>query len=186
MSIRKSVVFGTILLAAVGLCIFSVFWGNHMKITSPSRILSEYIRKGNVDDLVLTIYFVDPSILTHIPVSIDGLINWCGDNKVTVSGSQLAEHIDLVNQMINTDLERVKSRDSTSYLNARVYYVFETNRGQKIFDVAMWGVARGDSECIVVNGQYVKTIEAFYSIIFPFLPGDYAKTLDEYISLVKH
>ena len=182
MNTCKRVVFGIIIIVTIGV----VFWGNHIMMERPSQMLSEYINQGKLVELNLTIYFVDPSILTYIPVDIEGLKEWGGDNKITVNGSQLAEHISLINQMINTDLSRVNNKDKNSYLNARIYYLFETNYGKNVYDVAMWCDARGDNESIIINGRNYKSNDIFYNVIFPFLPEDYAQVLVEYISLGKY
>ena len=185
MNIRKSVFFAIIILviAMTTISIVFVFWGDKMHLARSSRILSEYINQGKIENLSLVIYYFDPTILTLFPVSIDSLIAWANDNKITVNSVQLEENIDLVNQMINTDLLRVRYGDDYSYIDARIYYVFETKKGQKVFDVAMWCDARGDYESIVVNGVNVKTNEIFYHVILPFLPEEAAKTLENYIGL---
>jgi len=54
--------------------------------------------------------------------------------------------------------------------------VFETNKGQKIFDVVMWGF--NNSNSIFINGYEMKENEIFYDAIIPFLPEDLVKNLE--------
>ena len=55
-----------------------------------------------------------------------------------------------------------------SYLNARIYYVFETGEQGKILDVAMWG----DNANIFVNEIEIKENDIFYDVLITFLPED--------------
>jgi len=57
------------------------------------------------------------------------------------------------------------------YLDAHIYYVFETEENGKLFDVAMWGIYGG----VYVNGVEVNDNAIFYDAIMPFLPDDIDK-----------
>jgi hypothetical protein len=85
------------------------------------------------------------------------------------------EHTDLLKQLSNAALIPVEPE---SRINARLYYVFETKKGKKILDVAMWG----NDSSIYVNGLEVKENINFYDVLMPFLPEDKAKEFKEYLS----
>ena len=130
----------------------------------PAKELENYtkiIEDENFDKFSLTIYYIDRTILTIIPLSVDQLIKYDNVNKIVISGSDLKEHIDLLKQINKDDLIPVKK---ISRLDARLYYVFETEEG-KVLDVAMWG----DDNNVFVNGLEVKWNDVFSDIIKPFL-----------------
>ena len=103
------------------------------------------------------------------------------EQKFVIDGNSLEEHIELLKQVGNITLIPVKEE---SYINARIYYVFETNKGNKIFDVTMWGYAEGmgqfDDEYININGFAFKENDIFYDLIIPFLPEDGANMIEGY------
>jgi len=132
---------------------------------------STLIKSGNLHDLSLTIYYVSPFVFTNHPWSVDDLIRECEGQEIVVDGSDLGKYIDLLNQIGNTAL--IPVLEKSSYLDARIYYVFETEKRGKIFDVAMWSSDGG----IFVSGLEVKGTNIFYDVITPFLSEDAVKTL---------
>ena len=145
-----------------------------MRAQAALNNFSKQIARGNIDNLKLRIYYVNPNLLTMIPVSVERLINSEGDDRVqkfVIDGNSLEEHIELLKQVGNITLIPVKNK---SYINARIYYVFETNKGNKIFDVTMWG----EYHSIFVNGFEVEENDIFYDLIIPFLPEDEANTME--------
>ncbi len=153
-----------------------------MRAEAALKNFSKQIERGNLDNLRLIIYYMNPNILTGIPVSVEALINSEGDDRVqkfVIDGNSLEEHIGLLKQVGNITLIPVKEE---SYINARIYYVFETNKGKKIFDVTMWGwgMGEGDEEYIYINGFAFKENDIFYDLIIPFLPEDEAYIVEGY------
>jgi hypothetical protein len=145
--------------------------GGAMRAEAALKNFSKQIERGNLDNLRLRIYYMNPSFLTMIPVSVEDLINaedggWV--KKIVVDGNSLEEHIGLLKQVGNITLIPVKDK---SDIDARIYYIFETNKSNKIFDVAMWG----DYNSVFVNGFEVEANDIFYDLIIPFLPEDGAK-----------
>jgi hypothetical protein len=130
----------------------------------------EKIDNENVNDLVLTIYYMDPKILTPFALDIKDLVAR-DDIKIVISGSELEKHIDLFKQISNNVLTPIIK--ITCLLDFRVYYVLESEKNGKLFDVAMWG----DNQSIFVNGLEVKENDIFYRMIMPFLPEDDARRL---------
>lgn len=167
----------TIVLIATAALIRSGFL--NMQEKNSSAELSKYIeriKQGKLDELSLTIYYMSPDILTNMPVRVKDLKENYYELKVTVSGSRLREHIDLLERVANTALTPVEEQGSDGF--ARLYYVFETKNNRKIFDVCMWN-GKGD---IFVNGVEFKAQDIFYEVIMPFLPENEAEELEEHIN----
>lgn len=145
-----------------------------LKETSPKFF--ELIESGNLSDISLTIYYMDPFTLTRLPVKIDDLISGKYDSKkIVIDGNRLKEHIDLINRLNHTALKKVIKK---SYVNARLYYVFETDKNGNMFDICM-GTGNGNS--IFVNGIEVKYNDIFFDIIIPFLPEDDIQDFEKWL-----
>jgi len=105
-----------------------------------------------------------------------GLISILQDEKIVINGSCLVEYVDLLNKLSSDAITPVEHK---TYIDARIYFVFENNKGRKIFDVAMWG---GDDSSIFVNGVEVEGSDIFYQAIMPFLPIDAAGELETFLN----
>lgn len=174
MHLKKGKIFGFLLLLILATTIFFIFGGMDMFSRKSSANFSEIIKQDNIDNLSLKIYYMSPYMLTLRPLNVDDLINMSEVHKVVVSGSSLKEHINILNQISNADFIPVKNK---SCINARLYYVFETKKNGKVFDVALWG----NENSVFVNGVEVKGIDAFYDVVIPFLPEDIVKELKKYL-----
>ncbi len=141
-----------------------------MKTESVISEYSEIINKGDIKELSLTIYYIDPNVLTYAPLSVGNLIENNFTTKVIVNGNELEKHCDLLRQIIVDKLVPVKN---TSRVNARIYYVFETTTGDKVLDVVMWG----DDYSIFVNDIQCEANDVFIDIIMPFIPEKLKNTL---------
>ena len=146
--------------------------GTDIRPEKALKYFSKQIEQGNLNDLSFTIYYVSPNIFTLYPWSVDDLVR---GHPIVIDGTRLEEHIDLLKQMSNAALIPVEHE---TRINARIYYVFETKKGKKIFDVAMWG----DDNSIYVNGLEVEENNIFYDVLMPFLPEDAAEELQTYLS----
>jgi len=140
-------------------------WGGNKSPERAIGYLLRQIERGNVNDINLQIYYYSLDKLIPFPMRIDALVGGEYDYKVEVSGSCLEEHIELLNRMGEVDL---KPMDKGFYPCVRLYYIFETANGRKIFDVAMFGF----DERILINGSEFVGNDAFYDIVIPFLPED--------------
>lgn len=165
---KKHTVLWFIILLLLAVTILSSCKEDNMNSIKSSLNFSEFKLK-NIDDISLTIYYVSPLILTRAPLSVDDLVHRYEENKVFINSSGLKEHIDLLNQIINTTLMPV---ENNSFLDARLYYVLESDKDGKIFDVAM---CASDGKSIFVNGNKVEMNDIFCKIVIPFLPEDIAK-----------
>lgn len=125
----------------------------------------EMLEEDIPEDLSLSIYYINPSILTRVPLSTDDLIKFPGVKKIIIESQDLEEHMTLLKKMDSTILHPVKEK---SYINARLYYVFEVGSSDKILEVAI-NQLHGS---VFVNGVEVEDNQLFYDIIIPFLTED--------------
>ena len=139
----------------------------------PSLRLAKMIESESIGDLSLTIYYMKPSILTFLPVTVDALIDWHEDQRIIIYCNDLEEHIDLFKQISNKDMK--PKWNKTPYKNIRLYYLLESEKNGKLFDVAMWGY----DESMYVNGIEVMGGEIFYDVIIPFMPEDVIKDWED-------
>lgn len=133
--------------------------------------LNSLLTHENPNDMTLSIYYMNPYILTDIPMNINSLKEVC-THKIIIDGSSFKDHL----TSLKTDYIYLNKTIINSYLNCRVYYVFESKTKGKLLDVAMW-TSGGN---MLVNGQEVKSSDIFYNIIMPFLPEEAARDLQKY------
>ncbi|MDQ6422392.1 hypothetical protein RB620_23455 [Paenibacillus sp. LHD-117] len=178
MNLQKRIIIRFPILMLLAVTILASCGGNNMRPEKALNSFSKLIENKNLDDLSLTIYYISPSILTRAPLSVDGLINSSHVHKEVANGSSLEEHIDLLNQLSNDVLIPVENK---SRIDARFYYVFETKKNRKIFDVSMWG----NDNSIFVNGLEVQEDDIFYDVVMPLLSEDGVKALETYLNREK-
>mgnify|MGYP000867909886 CR=1 FL=1 len=175
MRTKNNVIISLLLLSALTIAtILTSCGGNNMR---PEKAIKEYleiIEKETFDELSLTIYYIDPMLLTRAPLSVDKLINFNNVNKIVIDGSELENHIDLLRQISADKLKPVRN---PSRINARIYYVFKTAEEDKILDIAMWG----DNNSTFVNGLEVKENDVYLNIIMPFLTEEAKNDLEPYL-----
>ena len=190
MNTKKNIFLVFPILILLSVIILSNCGRDNMQSEKASLNFSEIIEYGNLNDFSLTIYYMSPFKLTRFPLSVDDLVygitavnepprekndkNGLYEQKFVINGRRLEEYVDLLIQLSNTQLIPAEKE---SYLNARIYYVFETEKEGKIFDVAMWG---GENNSIFVNGLEVEGKDVFYDIIMPFLSEDAAEELNNW------
>jgi len=162
---QKSMVIGFFLLIVPTIIILFIWGRSKMNISKTTLTPHEFIEQGEYGGLGLTIYFMDPYCLTRAPIRVIDLTENQYDYKITINGSAQGDDIfnTILNPLINTELLPVENK---SYVDARIYYVIETEKGQKLFDVAMWG----KNNSIFVNGVQVNENKIYYDVIIPFLP----------------
>ena len=137
---------------------------------------SEIIESENLSDVTLTIYSMKSFTLRQ--ESADELINHPDTIKIVVSGRELKEHTDLLNQLINTELIPVENE---SRVDARLYYVFEHKEYGELFSFLAGGAVgtivfldgieavNTLSFTVFVNGIEVESNDIFYDVVRPFL-----------------
>lgn len=129
------------------------------------RALAEYSKVVEGDppeDIRLTIYYLSPMILTRVPLSGDDLATFPGVGIITVSSEELASHWALLKELTPSMLKPVQEE---SYMNARLYYVFETGDSNKILEVVISEI----HGTVFINGIEVEDNPIFYDLIIPFL-----------------
>lgn len=113
-------------------------------------------------DLKLTIYYMDPQILTRIPLSAEDLINASFTQKIVIEHEELLKHLNLFQQLNAPILQPVKEK---SAINARLYYVLESTASGKLLEVTVSQIYG----TVFVNGIEVEDNPIFYELIAPFL-----------------
>jgi hypothetical protein len=116
-------------------------------------------------DFTLSVYYIDPRILTRAALSVDRLINYSIVTNIVINSDELKEHIDLLKRLNSAELIPVEEE---SYIDARLYYVFESEKDGKILDVALC-TSRGH---MFVNGMEVAMNPVFVELVLPFLPEE--------------
>jgi len=137
---------------------------------NPMVAFSRMVEQGYIDSLTLTIYYVRAAVYFGTAGDADDLLRgWSGFSdddaeKVVVKGSQLKEHIDLLQRMSNTELVPVPI-ENPSRINVKIYYVFKTIWGQKVLDIAMWGY----NGSVFINDVEFEKNTIYYEMMVPFL-----------------
>jgi len=174
MILRKRVIIGFCALLTISTASIVGFIMNN---TRPHRALDSFARmveSGNLDDVRLRIYFIEPGAIILPPLSLDELIAF-PSSGFTIESNRLAEHMDLLRH-INSEL-LVSSNDSHS-MDTRIHLIFETTEGSRLFDVTMW--ARPYRR-MLVNGHLFEEIQIFYDILMRFLPEHESNLLRRFI-----
>lgn len=169
-NVKKRIIVGVFvfLLSAIPV-LFSIYF------TKPSLNVSEMIENENINDLSLTIYYLSPYTYMFYPVSsVEDLSHRC--EKIVINGGDLKKHIDSFRQISNDDLKPIIWKSSD--LDLRLYYVLESKKNGKLFDVAMWGK---DGDSMIVNGYEAKGNNIFIDVIIPFLPEDKAESWEDFM-----
>lgn len=172
---KNGIILGVFILLFIAVTSLIMFGSNDIISKKSSIKFSKLLKQENLDDLSLTIYYINPLILTLYPLSVDDLINMDNVHKIIIDGSNLEEHIDLLNRISNVDLVPVEQE---SRVDARLYYVFETENNRKVFDVSMWG----KDNSIFVNGIETEENDIFYDVLETFLPDEITKDLELYLT----
>jgi len=172
MNARKKLVL--ILFAALvvlGFVIFKIFGGDMRARSAIDRFVLR-VEQDRLDDVRLLIYFMSPFVNTSRPIDIEALINWHYSTRVVVESDELRQHAHILRQL-NSSTLIPDTRGSE--MDLRIYFVFETTNGRRLFDAAisMW---RADGT-MSINGRDFKRSDMFIDIIMPFLPDAAANSL---------
>lgn len=132
---------------------------------------SQAIEQEMPNGFHLSIYYIDPSILTRSPLSVDELVHSSLVQTIIIDSEHLKENIELLKQLNADGLIPAKSK---SKLNARLCYIFETDNNEKLLEVAVGG----DNNSIFVNGVEVEHDDLFRNVIEPFVSEDVMNDLE--------
>ncbi len=131
----------------------------------PQNPLADYEKMLSGDipqNLRLTIYYMDPTILTLMPLSAEDLMDFPETRKIVVESGELAANFEPFKELNFSILQPAKI---TSYIDARMYYVLEAGDSGKLLEVTISQV-HGN---MFVNGIEVEHNRIFYDLIDPFL-----------------
>lgn len=141
----------------------TICWSGFVRAEKPSE--KEDIKSEiNLKNVTLELYYLDPSVLTRKPLTVDDLVESC-DTHVVVEPDTLYENRQTIFEMLDTSTVPM---EGDAYLNARVYYVMKSTNGKTLFEVAMWG----ENGSIFVNGVKCHAEKVFYDVALKFLPGE--------------
>lgn len=162
----KKMICVTVFVIITLLGIFIVFSKGHnkrdMQVEDALSSYLEAFEDGVSNDISLTIYYIDPTILTRAPVSVEGLLTFSDVRKIHISHNDLVAHYELLTRLNASNLQPVTERTG---INARLYYVFETEKSDKILEVVINGV-HGSA---FINGIEVEGNAIFFELIAPFV-----------------
>lgn len=139
--------------------------------------LAKVVENGWEWSLKLTVYYDEDTMQHYIPwsvtmlqenchvITVNGNSQWGGSAWEDEKNKQLLEIMSHT-ALIPTNPENEKS----SYLDARIYYVFQSKITGRVFTVALDGYNYDKGIAImVVNGKEVEYNEVFFEVVEPFL-----------------
>lgn len=154
------------------LLLISVFVWMHAepKLENTLDEYQEVMEEGIPDDLKLTIYYVDPTMLTRIPIrTLEDLKGY--SPKITqVDAVELATHRELfasLNAACLKPVEEGANTDSQIIGFLRLVYVLERGNGEILLEVTAADLIYDGS--VLLNGFEVENNPIFYDLIDPFL-----------------
>lgn len=148
---------------------------NQIPLTPLEESMADYTKmvEGELpNDLRLTIYYINPRIDTRYSVTKEALKTFHDVTVIVVESEKLKDHLDLLRKLEPSVLQPV---EEPSYINARLYYVFEVGDSEVILDVVT-GAERNDT--FFVNGIEVEPNPVFYELLLPFLMEEDCEILD--------
>ena len=151
-----------------------------------SFYLPGVIEIGNLNDLTLTIYYIDFGTLIFTTLDVVGLTGgWCDsrervvrgayDYRAVIPGRNLIPHRDLINRLFATEVSPIEAE---AVVDARLHYVFEHREYGEIFSFTAFATGPG---VLFVNGVEVERNNIFFEAVLPFLPRNIAEVVSEAI-----
>lgn len=119
------------------------------------------------EDLRLTIYYLDPQILTRAPLTVEELIAFPKTEKIVVESAELKN---LYTQIQALDPAILQTVDENPEVDARFYYLLENGEAEKLFEVVL-------GNHVIVNGVGVAYDPVFYELIETFLTQESRNSL---------
>ena len=158
--------------------VLTVFTGcseDNTRLQKTLEDFSQALQQEPPNGLSLKIYYISPSIFTRAPLTVESLIRMSKEQEIVVDSECLREHAALLKQFRADVLTPVRE---LSFLDARACYLFETETGGTILEVALGGA----NNSVFVNGVEVEYNELFYDIIAPFLTEDVRNEVSVYFN----
>ena len=137
----------------------------------------EIIEEGIPDDLKLTIYYIEPTTLTLVPVrTVEDFMGY-SPIVIEVTAAELAAHRDLLASLNAACLKPVAEDADTHPIIGfiRLVYVLERGDSEVLLEVIASDIIYHGG--VLVNGFEVENDPIFYDLIDPFLTEEDRNTL---------
>ena len=119
---------------------------------------------GNIpEDVCLTIYYLDPSILTYSPLSVDDLMNFSETQKIIVESEELVANFEPFKKL---DISELKPAREKTYVDARLYYVLNAGDSGNLLEA----VITQTNYNVILNGIEAEYNPIFHELVAAFLP----------------
>lgn len=131
------------------------------------------LKTDGLDGLRLSVYYIDPSILTRSPLAEEQLLSFESVQKFEVDNAQLLQHIELL-KTINA--EEMTPVSNASVLDARLCCIFESDRAGQVLRLTLGG----KDNSIFVNGVEVENFELLRDLLMAFASEETMRVLVHY------
>lgn len=139
-------------------------------------VLTDYaavLESNGLDGLRLSVYYIDPSILTRFPLTEERLLSFESVQRFDVDNAQLLQNIELL-KTINA--EEMTPVSNTSVLDARLCCIFESDRAGQVLRLTLGG----KDNSIFVNGVEVESFELLRDLLMAFASEETMRVLVHY------
>ena len=133
------------------------------------------LKTDGLDGLRLSVYYIDPSILTRSTLTEEQLLSFESVQKFEVDNAQLLQHIELLKTINAEELTPVSN---PSALNARLCCVFESDYAGQVLQLTLGGEANS----IFVNGVEAENCELLHDLLAAFAPEEVLHVLNGYFA----
>lgn len=130
--------------------------------------IQDEIADEKLEDLRITVYFSNPWACYRAPLRVEDLINWVDNQEhgimmYRLEGQDCLGSVQVIQDQLRPDvIEPIEL--TRRYVDARVYYVLENQKGEKILELLIGG---GDPGCMFLNDMPVDYNAVFYDVICP-------------------
>jgi len=131
------------------------------------------LKTDGLDGLRLSVYYIDPSILTRSPLTEEQLLSFESVQRFDVDNAQLLQNIELL-KTINA--EEMTPVSNTSVLDARLCCIFESDRAGQILRLTLGG----KDNSIFVNEVEVENCELLRDLLAAFASEETMRVLVHY------
>ena len=128
------------------------------------------LKTDGLDGLRLSVYYIDPSILTRFPLTEERLLSFESVQRFEVDNAQLLQNIELL-KTINA--EEMTPVSNASVLDARLCCVFESDRAGQVLRLTLGG----KDNSIFVNGVEVENFELLRDLLMAFASEETMRVL---------
>lgn len=138
--------------------------------------LLDYVENDRIEDLTLTISYIEPSMLTPFPLQPYNLLEEYCDKRIVVSGRELCGVKDEL-YTIGEYIPEIVQKTSKG-MDARIHYTIKNKLGINLLEVVAWSFDGN----IYVNDIEIRDNEIYYKLLLPFVDEDMGKYLNTHIN----